>query len=68
MKYRGESGSSVEMEPSSETRGYLAGRYHELGLSCFRNKSQVSPPSKRREFGKLVIGSLNSSSRKAGAR
>ena len=39
-----------------------------MGLVLFLSRPQVRPPSKRREFGKLVMGSLDSSSRKAGGR
>ena len=37
-----------------------------MGLVILLIRPQVKPPSKRREFGKLVIGSLDSSSRKSG--
>ena len=37
-------------------------------LILFIIRPHVSPPSKRRELGKLVIGSLDSPSRKAGGR
>ena len=39
-----------------------------MGLVLFLSIRQVSPPSKRRELGELVIGGLDSSSWKAGGR
>ena len=37
-----------------------------MGLVLFSSRPQVRPPSKQRELGKLVIGSLDSLSWKAG--
>ena len=39
-----------------------------MGLVLFISRPQVRPPSKRRVFVKLVMGSIDSSSRKAGGR